>query len=822
MEGTKKNSPLVPPVVGRRYLSLAASLVGLALTFALLGLAWISTARTERAAFNVEAARLADRLASTLGTSNTLLNDMATLGEVMNEVGFNRFMQLLDDALATPTGVAAIVVVDVGGASDTEAPAGHGVDGANSRDGTSLGPAPGHRSAGTRVRVLRGRNRDEAPPIALDGDLLASVQAALAVNPALTPMPIPLGTPGYFALVREIEDARATMGATSSLLVAVMDEREWLGATPRTDALNLRLTLSCASSACTPLRFERLASPLPRGPEVLRLDGQFTQMFADYDIEARISRQVGLADLDLTLILTASGLGLAVTFLLGVLARSREVQAEALVQRNLMIERQVVAQTQELAKTRDEALRAAQVKSEFLASMSHEIRTPLNAIVGMAELLGETPLNAEQSRYLSVFQHAGDALLGLVDDILDFSRIEAGQLTLENVVYEPRHVVQQVIDIHALNAEESGIALGMRVVGEVPDLNRGDPVRLRQALLNLVSNALKFTDQGAVTVTISNADGTLQFAVSDTGIGIPEDKLQAIFERFTQLDGSATRRFGGAGLGLALCSRLVAAMGGSIDCESQVGTGSVFTLRLPLLPVDARDVVAYQELRAVARSEFKRPRSQPKPKMQSVDRMRLSGGNDATEGKPEVAAKVEAEVQPDVQAGVAAAVEANALVAPSHSSRSRASARAGALEHERASERFADQRSEREILIVEDNEDNRLLIRAYLEHTPYRFDEATNGAQALSRCQRHRYRLVLMDIQMPVMDGYAATEAIRAFEKTVGADRVPIIALTANAVQEDVERSLAAGCQAHLTKPIRRKTLLNVVEHYLDDLQGTD
>ena len=822
-------APPVRRVGGVRYLSLAALLVGLALTFALLGLAWLSAVRAEREAYATEVVRLGDAFATTLLTANNLLNDVVTLSAVMDQVGVDRFTHLLDDALATPAAVAAIAVVDYSTApvplSDSPETAAGGAPADAGSEGTNGTPRVrvlrARRTGGTRASDVRGQDGSPSRLFAPGQGVLSALERTLLAQPSMAPVPVDLGADAYFGLARLVPAPTAGDPAGHAVVIAVISVDEWLGEAAGAIGSRRAVMLSRSAFGLPAMRFERGSDVDPIGPAVLTVQGEVAHVLGAYGVELHAERDVGLGGLDLRLIATAAGLGLSITFLLVVLARTREYQAEALAERNEVIERQVADQTRELAKTRDAALRASQVKSEFLASMSHELRTPLNAIVGMAELLRDTPLSPEQRRYVSVFNNAGDALLALVDDILDFSRMEAGQVTLENVVYEPRHVVQQVLDMHLLNAEENQTHLSMHAGDDVPEFNRGDPVRLRQTLLNLLSNALKFTDRGSVTVTISCVGGEIEFAVKDTGIGIPDDKLESIFESFKQLDGSATRRYGGTGLGLSICSRLVGAMGGRITCESQVGEGSVFRVRLPIIEVDARDAAACRELRAIANKKLKPQRRAPKHPSE-FDALRTIESTADESGKVETAAVAEKAPQSAVPSLEAGGTAGEYIASSAHELPPSNTALGRRAHAQDGDEDWSDARSDREILLVEDNEDNRLLIRSYLEHTPFRVDEATNGAQALSRCQRHRYRLVLMDIQMPVMDGYAATEAIRAFEKTVGAPRVPIIALTANAVDEDVERSLAAGCQAHLTKPIRRKTLINAIEHYLDSDDGSE
>jgi signal transduction histidine kinase len=391
----------------------------------------------------------------------------------------------------------------------------------------------------------------------------------------------------------------------------------------------------------------------------------------------------------------------------------------------------------ELIESRERALAASRAKSEFLSSMSHEIRTPLNAILGMTELLLETPYNPEQRRYLDTMMDNGNALLGLINDVLDLARVESGKLTLERVNFDLADLVQRLTQTLDMRAREKGLAMTARIDPDVPTGLVGDPLRLRQVLVNLVGNATKFTERGSITLRVSRdrsgEPGSIQFSVADTGIGIAPRDLEHIFATFTQADSSTARKYGGSGLGLSIAKRLVELMGGEIRANSELGRGSTFSFsaRFGLQDISAQ-LAALPAL----------------------------NGNGA----------------------------AHPTRAPSSPSRPL------------------------RILVADDSADNRMLISAFLKNTPYYIDEVENGALAVEQFVAHKYDLVLMDIQMPVMDGHAATRAIRDWERDNHRTPTPIVALSAAALSESFISSRAAGCDEHVTKPIRKAALLEVID----------
>ena len=383
----------------------------------------------------------------------------------------------------------------------------------------------------------------------------------------------------------------------------------------------------------------------------------------------------------------------------------------------------------ELQQAKAAAESASRTKSEFLASMSHEIRTPMHAIMGIADLLAKTALSPEQDKYVQIFRRAGDNLLNLINDILDLSKVEASQLELEQTGFSLHDHLEKVIEMVAARAIEKGLSLVCEIAPSAPNDLVGDPTRLRQVLLNLLGNAIKFTESGEVSLRVTQ-DGNfavptaLRFAVSDTGIGIPSQKLGRVFERFTQADSSTTRRFGGSGLGLTISRRLVELMGGRIWAESDVGKGSVFSFAVPfeIWPATNRPTL--------------------------------------------------------VTIGVDPEAHLPAL----------------------------------RILLAEDSADNCTITMAYLEDTPYQVEIAETGAIAFEKFTAGHYDLVLMDRQMPVMDGLTATRSIRAWEQANNRPPTPIIALTASALKGDREMCLAAGCTAFLTKPIKQEVLLQAIK----------
>ncbi|TCS94373.1 signal transduction histidine kinase [Tepidimonas ignava] len=370
------------------------------------------------------------------------------------------------------------------------------------------------------------------------------------------------------------------------------------------------------------------------------------------------------------------------------------------------LERQVAQRTEDLARARDEAVAASRAKTDFLAVMSHEIRTPLNGVLGMLELLQGTALDDEQRHLVATARHSAQLLLALLNDILDFSKIEAGRLVLESVPFQPAALVRATVDGLRGQAHAKGLALTCHAADDLPPWVRGDPTRLQQVLVNLVGNAIKFTEQGWVAVRAEWRDAHLVVAVQDTGIGIEPARVAALFEPFVQTDASHTRRFGGTGLGLAICHRLIQAMGGTIDVVSAPGQGSTFTFRVPLPVV------------------VQAPASQP-------------AGGATTQW--------------------------------------RRGARA---------------------LVVEDNAINQQVVCRLLQRQGVETVVAGDGAQALALLREEPFDLVLMDCQLPGMDGWETTRRARA-----QGFRGPVVALTANATEDDRRLCLAAGMDDFLAKP---------------------
>lgn len=391
----------------------------------------------------------------------------------------------------------------------------------------------------------------------------------------------------------------------------------------------------------------------------------------------------------------------------------------------------------ELITTAAKAKAATYAKSVFLANMSHEIRTPLNSIIGITDTLAETPLDDQQVSFVEILQRANNQLMTIINDILDLSKVEAGEIELKPLPFELKKLLDELVAVLGFRAKEKGLQLEVKIDDNMDTYLVGDVDRLRQILMNLLNNAIKFTHKGGITLNISrnytNHSGNILFSLTDTGIGISKNKFDDIFQPFIQADSATNRRYGGTGLGLSITKNIVHLMNGEIWLESEVNKGSTFYFTVSMPATTHKNVLMHNPLQG---------------------RYQLS------------------DIKDDISM---------------HRLR---------------------------ILVVDDVDDNRNLYGIYLQKTIHHISYAESGLQALNMVSNEIFDIIFMDVQMPEMDGYEATRRIRRLEQEQSRQRACIFACTANALKEDIEKSLKAGCDMHLSKPIRKDTLIKAINSF--------
>lgn len=837
-----------------RWLIYVVALVsGATLGLTLVFIAWNSALGENKRDFSFESSKIREAVSHNVLVSNDSINSIATFFEsnkTFDDQIFQSSAKGILDQQAFVEGIfyAGLVQTDTIGIPEVH------LNVKNSRFRENQAITSGH-------------------DIATDQNF-ENVLKSLFLNEGSEPVVsvIELESNRYYVLLKEIRNRNIPESAEvdhentiRGVLCLLIDPEKLVVHSQIPDSLTVDLYSESSSLSGRKLIFNRIPSIKSHSFKVTRFNEDASIQLPSYSVKLSIAKDIYWHDINQELIYIALLIGLGITLLLIALVRAKDLREKELSERNIVIELKVEEQTRELALARDKALEGSRMKSDFLASMSHEIRTPLTAIIGMAELLSDTDLSNDQKKYVKVFRKAGDTLLSLVNDILDLSKIEARQLVLEEIQFDLLDVVEESVEIYAIKAAERNVELICRIDPNLEVKRIGDPARLRQIILNLISNAIKFTEDGYIIVKVHDSVvDDIQISVSDTGVGIAKDKQEAIFASFTQADSSTTRKYGGTGLGLTISKRLVSMMGGRIWVESEEGQGSTFSFNVnlpvnksiskrdqPVVPhLDGNSVlvvdsnrhnrikiynilnkfgaacetseeltldeilsadtktkynyvlVNYQTLRNctdVEITKFRESESAPvmiamlgpvslQQKINKVNELGLDGYLTKPIKQTEL---LHIFVNKDQAAGESKQV----------------GGRSDSKDHETAVE-------EKRILLVEDNEDNRLLVKTYLKKLPYIIDEAVNGQVAVELYRNNTYNLVLMDVQMPIMDGHEATRAMRVLEAESGRPLTPIIALTAHAIKEEIDKCMAAGCDTHVGKPIKKSTLISVIDEF--------